>query len=181
MKKQLLLSALLLVVACAKGPDKDTKAAEETFKEIENAETMTCNGEGSEFSGLYSIEADTGKGKCSDNEEGGDILGVGFTINCTQNNSSFNCKTRDDVSLDGCINKDGSFSITSKTDLNSFDKLTRTRNAEKSEKLTVLKGSIQNDSGNASLKYSSVVSRGKQKKGCNFNWEVQMELHHKAE
>ncbi len=181
MKKRIALSILLLAVGCSKGPDKDTKKAEDTFKDASSTSLAKCNGQGTEHSGVYAIESDAGEGKCSDNKDGGQVLGVGFLIDCKQNNEAFICKTQgDDVEIAGCINQDGSFKISSASDLNSFEKLSSTQGAQKTEKMTHLEGTIQGDSATAELKYSAISSRGNQKKSCNFSWKVTMELKHKS-
>jgi|JI10StandDraft_1071094.scaffolds.fasta_scaffold03283_4 hypothetical protein len=181
MKKRLALSILLLAIGCAKGPDGETKKAENTFKEASSVSIAKCNGQGTEHSGIYAIESDAGEGKCSDNKDGGQVLGVGFLIDCKQNNETFNCKTQgDDVAIVGCINQDGSFKISSASDLNSFEQLSNTQGAQKTDKMTHLEGVIQGDSATANLKYSAISSRGNKKKSCNFSWKVTMELKHKS-
>ena len=168
---------VLWMVGCAKGPDKEAKQAQHSMDQAPvQSQSKNCTGTGTDSSGIYSIEAQAGSGKCSDNQESVETLGVAFAIDCEQKDAVFQCKTHDDkISLDGCINANGSFTVSSKTDLNSFEKLIGSSGADSAEKLTIIEANIDKDHGKGTLKYSNVLTKGTQKKGCNMIWNIEVQ------
>lgn len=171
MKNLLILCVLVLPLACAK-KDKDTSQAEKELTETQK----TCDGKGSEFSGVYLVTGDATTGKCTDNEEEVPIPATKFIVDCKQTEADFKCKLVDkgNFSLDGCVNKDGSFHTSASNDLGFLD-VSRTVNATKEEKVSKLDGKIEGDDGSGKLTHSSIASRGDQKKGCNISWNVKLE------
>ncbi len=172
MKKIALLCLLLIPLACSK-KDGETSQAEQELKE----EKKTCDGKGTELSGVYLVTGDATTGKCTDNDEEVPSPGTKFMVNCDQKDDSFKCKLvdRGDFSLDGCINEDGTFFTSSPTDLGFLGEGIVTVNAIKEEKVTKLDGKIEAEDGTGELTHSSVASRDQQKKGCNITWKVTLE------
>ena len=163
------LALLIAVTSCAPaGGDKETAQAEKNLQEVKKSEAVKCDGTGSEFSGQYFLVAEEGKGKCSGHKEKIDVIDAQFKMACQQKNDSFECKqSQDGYKLSGCINKDGSFSISDKSDLGYFKKYTQTVGATDVEDLTWLEVDAE---GNGSLKFSSIASNKKQKKTCNIEF-----------
>ena len=119
MKKKLLLCVLVLHLACGKKGNQSGMADREAlfnvdaFAEKSNVGKIECDGEGTEFSGLYLFNFSDNKMKCSNTKEV-KLGSLSTKYKCIQDNKNFSCEnvaaTSDKFS--GCIGKDAKFKLT---------------------------------------------------------------------